>query len=174
MTDTNRLNALEVALNNELKEREFYLKNAERTANPLGQAMFRQIADDELEHYQRLKELHEKWSRDERWPDTLPLSVQGTRIKDTLESVIRDVADMPPGDDDDLAALRVAIEFESKGEAFYRALRDQAEEAGIKSFFDLLAGIEREHYLALTKAEEFLLDPAAYYTATERPGLDGA
>ena len=31
-----RLNALEVALNNEMREREFYLKNANRTKNPLG------------------------------------------------------------------------------------------------------------------------------------------
>jgi len=35
-----RLNALEVALNNETREREFYLKNAERTKNALGKRMF--------------------------------------------------------------------------------------------------------------------------------------
>ena len=34
MNEKERLNALEVALNNEMKEREFYLKNAERTKNP--------------------------------------------------------------------------------------------------------------------------------------------
>jgi rubrerythrin len=52
-----RLNALDVALNNEMKEREFYLKNAERTKNALGEAMFKQIGDDELEHYARLQQL---------------------------------------------------------------------------------------------------------------------
>ena len=57
MDDKERLNALEVALNNETREREFYLKNAERTKNPLGKTMFKQIAADELEHYTRLKEL---------------------------------------------------------------------------------------------------------------------
>ena len=51
MDDKERLNALEVALNNETREREFYLKNAERTKNPLGKTMFKQIAADELEHY---------------------------------------------------------------------------------------------------------------------------
>jgi rubrerythrin len=34
MNDKERLNALEVALNNEMREREFYLKNAKRTKNP--------------------------------------------------------------------------------------------------------------------------------------------
>ena len=35
-----RLNALQVALNNEMKEHAFYLKNAQRTKNPVGKAMF--------------------------------------------------------------------------------------------------------------------------------------
>jgi rubrerythrin len=34
MKEKENLNALEVALNNEMTEREFYLKNAERTKNP--------------------------------------------------------------------------------------------------------------------------------------------
>lgn len=36
MNEQERLNALEGALNNEMREREFYLKNAERTTNALG------------------------------------------------------------------------------------------------------------------------------------------
>ena len=40
-----RLNALEIALKNEMNEHHFYLKNAERTANPVGKAMFVQIAN---------------------------------------------------------------------------------------------------------------------------------
>ena len=71
MADKGRLNALEVALNNETKERKFYLKHAERTSHPLGKLMFQQIADDELEHYERLKQLHEKWEKGGQWPETL-------------------------------------------------------------------------------------------------------
>ena len=63
MNEKERLNALEVALNNEMREREFYLKNAKRSKNPLGKAMFQQIGDDELEHYERLKQLHQKWNQ---------------------------------------------------------------------------------------------------------------
>ncbi len=54
MAVADRLSALEVALNNELREREFYLKHANRTKNAFGKKMFQQIADDELEHYERL------------------------------------------------------------------------------------------------------------------------
>ena len=68
--EKDRLNALEVALNNETREREFYIKNAKRTKNALGKKMFQQIGDDELEHYERLKQLHQKWAKQEKWPET--------------------------------------------------------------------------------------------------------
>ena len=84
MNEKERLNALEVALNNEMREREFYLKNAKRTKNPIGKAMFQQIGDDELEHYERLKQLHQKWSKQEKWPETVPLKVKDTVVKDVL------------------------------------------------------------------------------------------
>jgi hypothetical protein len=59
MNEKERLNALEIALNNEMRERAFYLRHAARTKNPVGKAMFKQIGDEELEHYERLKELQE-------------------------------------------------------------------------------------------------------------------
>ena len=48
MAKDQRSDALELALKNEATERKFYLDNAARTNNPLGKAMFLEIADDEL------------------------------------------------------------------------------------------------------------------------------
>ncbi|MBW2091529.1 MAG: ferritin family protein [Deltaproteobacteria bacterium] len=174
MDEKERLNALEVALNNEFKEREFYLKNAERTRNSLGEAMFKQIADEELEHYERLKELHARWSKTEKWPDTVPLKVKDTLVKDVLKDVIKQVERTSEKDEDDLDAIRVAIEFESKGVIYYQNLRDEVSDPQEKAFFDLLSKIEREHYLSLKEAEEFLVDPESWYTRVEHPSLDGA
>src|SRR4030067_2802397 len=89
INDKERLNALEVALNNETREREFYLKNAKRTKNALGKRMFQQIGDDELEHYERLKQLHQKWAKQEKWPETGPLKVQETIVKESLLEFIK-------------------------------------------------------------------------------------
>ena len=91
MDEKERLDALEVALNNEMKEREFYLKNAERTKNALGKAMFKQIGDDELEHYERLKQLKIEWDKKGIWPETIPLKVKGTEIKEILTKFLQTV-----------------------------------------------------------------------------------
>lgn len=174
MDGKERLNALEVALNNELKERQFYLKNAERTKNPLGKAMFRQIGDEELEHYERLKQLHEKWKQQEKWPETVPLKVKDTNIKEVLSGLSRKVEDASKGDADDLEAVRKALDFEAKGVKFYADLRDSVTDSKEKQFFDLLSKIEREHYLSLKDTEEYFIDPQSWFQKMEHHTLDGA
>lgn len=169
-----RLNALEIALDNEKNERAFYLENARRTKNPLGKAMFEQIADDELEHYERLKELHKRWKKEERRPETVRLAVRKSPVRDLFAKLVGESGDIPPGDDDDLEAIRIAIDFEAKGVEHYAGLRDGSSDEKERAFFDLLSSMEREHYLSLKDTEEFLTDPVSWYRRTESPGLDGA
>lgn len=169
-----RLNALDVALSNEMREHEFYLKNGERTKNPVGKAMFLQIAAEELEHYERLKQLHESWTKDKKWPETVPLKVKETIVKDILKDVVKKAAGAPAGDADDLKALEAAIDFEGQGATYYARLRDDVTDPREKAFFELLANIEHEHYVSLKDTEEYLKDPASWYRKAERSGLDGA
>jgi rubrerythrin len=173
MDPKDRLNALDVALNNEKREREFYLKHAKRSRNRLGQAMFKQIADDELEHYQRLKELHQKWTKQEKWPETVPLKVKHTLVKDILAEYTQRVEKSAKGDADDLEAVRIAIDFEAKGAKYYKEMRDSVSDTREKEFFELLSTIENEHYLSLKDTEEYLTDPASWYRRIERHTLDG-
>src|SRR5574340_665485 len=158
-----RLDALNVALNNEMREHGFYLKNAERTKNALGEAMFRQIAGEELEHYQRLKQLSETWEKKGTWPKTVPLKVKDTSVRDILKDMVKKAARIPAGDRDDLEAIRTAIDFEARGTEFYARLRDEATDPREKDFFGLLAGIEHEHFASLKETEEFLTNPAEWY-----------
>jgi len=173
VNEKDRLNALEVALNNETREREFYLKNAKRTKNPLGKRMFQQIGDDELEHYERLRQLHQKWSKQEKWPETVPLKVKDTVVKDVLLEFLKKVDMSAKGDANDLEAVRTALDFEAKGAKFYAELRDSVVDPREKQFFDLLSKMENEHYLSLKDTEEYFIDPASWYRKVEHHTLDG-
>ena len=168
-----RLNALEIALKNEMNERNFYLKNAERTSNQLGKAMFLQIAEEEQEHYQRLSELAEHWKKDQKWPETIPLKVKETAVRSVFGMVAKGIT-KAGGDDDDLKAVRVAIEFEARGAQLYAELRDKSVDPKEKAFFALLANIEHEHFTSLKDTEEFFINPAAWFQKMESSGLDGA
>lgn len=168
-----RIKALEIAMNNEAKEREFYLRHSERTSHPLGKRMFRTLAEEEQEHMERIKLLHRRLEQQGRWPEDVPLELQGTRVKGILDSVVESVQDVPEADRDDFEAVQIAMEFEAKGEAFYAELANKADNLREKEFFGLLSSMEHEHLVSLKDTQEFFRNPAGWYTAKERHSLDG-
>jgi len=169
-----KINALEVALRNEMEERAFYLKNAQRTKNSVGKAMFQTIADEELEHYQKLKELQQRLNAEGKWPETIPLKVKDTIVVNIFNQMTKNNENIPEGDADDREAIRQAIEFEANAAKYYAYLRDQVANPQEKRFFALLAEIEYAHYLSLKDTEELLTDPVSWYQKKEHSQLDGA
>jgi rubrerythrin len=169
-----RIEALEVALNNEMREREFYLKHSERTSNPLGKLMFQTIANDELEHHKRIKELHAKLQEQGTWPETLPLKVKNTEVRTILKKVVDSLDTSATVATDDMEAVKIAIDFEAKGEQFYGNLRDSVDNPREKEFFDMLATMEREHRLSLEDTYEYFKDPEGWFRTREKQHLDGA
>ena len=174
MNQKERLKAIELALANEMREREFYLKNAQKTRNGLGKIMFQLIGDEELEHYERLKELHQKWVQQEKWPETVPLKVNDTIVRDALMDFVQKMETAPEKDENDLEAVRTAIEFEAQGAMFYENLQSQVADIKEKQFFELLARMEREHYLSLKDTEEYLTDSVSWFRKKEHHSLNGA
>jgi rubrerythrin len=168
-----RLNALKFALENEQKERDFYLANARRTKNLAGKNMFKQIADEEKEHYEVLKKLHDQWEMKKKWPATVPLEVRKSLAGSILKSLSDKKAARLKGNEDDLKAIRTAIDFEARGMALYTKLEKESADPKEEKFFNLIASIEREHFLSLCETELFLTDPATWYQNMEKPILDG-
>ncbi|HON58347.1 MAG TPA: ferritin family protein [Smithella sp.] len=168
-----RMSALKFALENEQKEREFYLANARRTKNLAGKNMFKQIAEEEKEHYEMLKKLFSAWEGKSKWPETISLKTKKSLASHILKSMADKKAAYIKGNDDDLKAVRTAIDFEARGMALYTKLEEGSADPKEKAFFNLLAGIERQHFMSLRDTEEFLMDPASWYQKTERASLDG-
>jgi rubrerythrin len=168
-----KLEALKLALTNEEKERDFYLAHATRTKDALGRQMFESIAADENEHYNRLVELHKRLSDRNKWPDGFSIDIP-TRVTEALGRLVKEATDSPESDDDDLTAVKTAIEFEHKGEDFYEKLAAQAKDKPEKRFFTLLASMEREHRLSLEDTLEYFTDPQEWLERKEGRHLDGA
>jgi len=168
------MNALKFALENEGREREFYLANARKTKNMAGKNMFKQIANEEKEHYEILKKLHDKWEKQQKWPATVPLKVRKSLVGSILQSMADKKSARIKGNEDDLKAVRTAIDFEARGVDLYTKLEKSSTDPKEKAFFNLIASIEREHFLSLRDTEEFLTDPGSWYQKMEKTSLDGA
>ena len=149
-----KIKSIEIALENELREREFYLKHRKRTQTLVGRMMFAKIAREEDEHYHRLKSLHKELSKQGRWPENIS-AVKGTNIKSVLKDVIKNADKSASPDTDDREAVNIAIAFETEAYKFYSKLRDSSDTESEKDFFNRLAAIENEHLATLKETRDY-------------------
>jgi rubrerythrin len=186
-----RIKSLEVALNNETQERNFYMKHREKTSNPIGKLIFATLANDESEHYQRIFQLHATLANDEsehyqrifqlheklkeegKWPETIPLTIKGTEIKSVLQREIDAVEQLPEMDKDELEAVKIALDYEAEGVRFYENLRDNVDDPLEKEFYGMIASMEREHFLSLQDVYEHFRDLEGRDLTEEKPHFDG-
>jgi rubrerythrin len=157
-----RINSIEFAINNEIREREFYLKNARASVNPVSRATFEVLADEELEHIERLKELHETLSLDGCWPENFNLTIRASRISAVLSDLVNKYKEVFDAEPETLDAIRTAIESEAESAKFYLRLRDMVENPMEREFFGRLAEVEMDHCRALKNTEQFLADPEVW------------
>ncbi|MFO8073910.1 MAG: ferritin family protein [Polyangia bacterium] len=168
-----KMSSIELAIQNERTERQFYLNEAGRSQNPVAKRLFETLAEDEEEHERRLTGLHEKLTSDGSWPEHVPIELADTNVKSVLDGIARK-QETVAHDDDDIAALNKAIEFEQKGSKLYADLAEECDNPAEKKFFSFLAGIEREHMLSIKDSLFYLEDPQGWLEDKERQGLDGA
>ncbi len=169
-----RINSIELAIDNEKSEMAYYNNESKRSKNPVAQKLFQTLAADEKEHMTRLRTLHEKLVADGAWPEHVPIEVAGTDIGQVLKSVVKDRGSASEHDDDDIAALKKGIEFETGGAKFYAELAEVCDNPQEKKFFSFLAQIEREHMLSIQDSLFYLEDPKGWLEEKGRAGLDGA
>lgn len=170
---TIRIEALTVALENEERERDFYRGQSEKTDNPVGRKMFLQFAAEEDEHYRRLQAIHEELARQGKWPDTVSNTVGASNIRETFNKIAGLAENTQPASRDDIDALHIAIEFETKAHGFYTKLSREADAAPEKEFFKLLASVEWEHLLTLRDSLLFFEHPEDWFAEHEKSQLEG-
>ncbi len=168
-----KIKSIEVALNNESRERDFYLMHSRRTTNRMGKLMFTTLAQDESEHYQRLVELHKRLSEQGKWPETVPLTVKGSNLQNVLKEFLDKLEKDPPAEVDDQEAVKIAIDFEEKGYKFYAELKDAVDSPAEKKLFTILSDMELEHFHSLKDTLLYFEDPAGWFAMKEKPHIDG-
>ncbi|MEI6127704.1 MAG: ferritin family protein [Pseudomonadota bacterium] len=168
-----KIRSIELALENEIQERNFYLLHSAKTENPVGKRMFARIAEDEQEHLVRLQGIYKELSAQGRWPEHVSAEINNTDIMQFLVDTVRACGDTETVVSNDCDAIRIAIAFETKGYTFYQSLNTAAEAIEEKNFFSRMAAMEREHFLSLRETLLYLEDPAQWFFQQEKPGLEG-
>ena len=169
----------ETALEMEKRGYEHYQAYVASCQNELGRELFTTLRDDELVHIERIKRIFEAVKRGETaWKDSY--GVQDA--KTTPASLDAMFASMKAKHraggtgvgDDDITALDIGIDFELHAVTFYEKHLPLAAGEIEREFTTRMIAEERFHHKALVDTKLFLTNPEAWYSETEKSGLDGA
>ena len=169
------LTALEKAMEVERQGKAFYEEAADRVQDPMGKAVFRALAKDEVEHLRLLQAEHEAIKKDQDWMELDDAKVCEPTTPLKVFPGTRDAALLIPADGSDLDALKMAMDFELNGYQAYKNASEETDDPKGKQVFDFLASQENSHYVFLQKTHEYLTSKgASYFDEEEFPMFDGA
>jgi rubrerythrin len=157
MDDTRKelLDALRKAIASEYEGYGFYLMAARTTEDPLGQEVFQQLAQEELQHAAYLKAQHRAIGATGTVDTSVSLGSPRAAAGDS--PIFSPALRQRLGDAHfEMSALGVGVHLEQNAMAFYAAQAEAARDPAVGAFFRELSAWEAGHYRALLAQQECL------------------
>jgi len=152
---------LEEAIRFETDGREFFLKAAEKAKTYIAKLIFQTIAQEELEHIRRVKQIYE--SDMVSGKQEIPHGVAEKRnIRNIFEEARERMGKSFSVNSDEVEAIRMAVQLEYKGHEFYKHLAQEATSEFARQFYQDLAQEELVHFSTLRRMEEAVADPTSF------------
>jgi len=161
------MNALDVARKMETDAIQFYSEAAGKISCATGRKMFEAIVEDEKRHLVMIDQIAKGMNLSPQ--ELTPLQ----RVKTVFESMKDQMMKKASGCKDDLEALKIAMQMEKEGEAFYQKSLDAAKTEKEKALFQRLIEEERQHYSIFSNTHQFLSDTGNWFMWEERGILEG-
>jgi len=134
-----RLKAVKIAVEAERKAFLFYRSAAEKSTNSRGKDMFQQLSDFEIVHYKKMIHLYLSLKRENKW-----IAYTGAGELTAHHRIEASTTGVETKNDD-IEALKMAIEKESQAAAFYRKMAEETKDPLGQKMFKKLTEEEEIH-----------------------------
>ena len=159
---------LKLALEMEEEGYRTYTEGAKTVKNSLGRRMLERLAQDEITHMKRIREVYEalegkrEWGKVEMHTSKESVTFQNifTRLKDELEQSTQELGSHGVDDEE---VIETAINLENHARFYYAESAKKAKDKKVKEFLETLAQEEEGHYQALRNMNNFMADPANWF-----------
>jgi rubrerythrin len=163
----NRIDGLKQALQMEKDGKAYYEQARNKTDNQMGKKIFDYLMKAEESHIKKIKQLYESLEQTGTWPGMILRQDSEERVGNIFAEALGALEKQVRGTTDDIEALKLAADLETKGKKFYESRADATDDPFEKKFYLLLAYEESEHYISILDTIQFLEDPQAYYHQME-------
>jgi rubrerythrin len=160
------LDVLKESLGMEEQGHKFYKEGSEKIRNSLGKRMLQRLANDELVHISRIKEIY-KSLNEENIEEVKIEKAQiadfddiFTRMKEQLKDASEEMTDVGVDDEE---IIDMALELESHAKFFYEDAAKKASDNKVRKFYEMLAQEENSHYELLRNTHNYLENPSLFY-----------
>ncbi len=161
------MNAIEIAIKMETDAIAFYKEAAAKVKNTVGQKMFLSIREDEKRHLDMLKEILQ--GLDIRFKDASPIK----NVKTIFEEHRDEMMERVSATSDEVDALKIAMQMEEEGIAFYKRQASEAPSQKEKALFERLSKEEEEHFAVFSNTYFFLQNTGSWFMWEEHSIVDG-
>jgi len=164
MEAKNLKDAFNIAIELEEKGHQYYKGIAQKADNPLTKQLFTTLAEQELEHINRIEEFYNKS------PD---IALEKAISRDELEKAVKDVFNKFSKEDKGKwethisEAYEHAIVLEQDSAKMYSDFAEKTEDDAERKFFEALAGEEDSHFNALQNVYNYLKHTGDWFESTE-------
>jgi rubrerythrin len=150
----------------EQKGYNWYSEGAEKITNSLGRKMLKRLADDEMTHIKRIKEIYESLTNNTLHevkvdsPNMVIFDEIFNRMKNQVDDAVDELTEVGVDDEE---IINVALELESHSRFFYEDAAEKATDMVVKEFYDMLAKEEQAHYDLLVQTNQYLANPSLFF-----------
>ncbi len=149
-------NILDIAMQNELDGKQFYLKHAERSRDPQTKQLFNSLAADEERHYQAIQRMKELGKYDFEAKDPMAEAKRIFPPQTINEGILEEKKGY-------LEVYEMALDFEKKSIDIYSDMAKEAKTDEERKAFLRLADEEESHRLIIWRILELLRHPEEWY-----------
>lgn len=169
------LKILQAAIKMEEDGRRFYLKSGKTAKNAVAKKLLVSLADQELIHIERIKEVSDGLKGDMDWNDFGKSISKDAKKK--LVLVFRALSSAEKkklkADPSSVEAIEIAMEKETKSYDYYDRQSKETDIRIAKVFYDRLKKEEEHHYELLEEAYSLLSDSASWFVKQEGRVMEG-
>lgn len=127
------------AMNAEVKAKEFYLNAAEKAQSQAGEKFFKELADFEQNHYERVKKIIESRNKG--------IQLEATESAQEMPTVKSEVqGEFEPNKQEVADILTLGIKAEKEAQERYKKIAESIDDPEGKEIFNNLAEDERRHH----------------------------
>ncbi|MBC8414084.1 MAG: ferritin family protein [Nitrospira sp.] len=161
------MNAIEIAKKMETDAIEFYTEAGNKIKYPAGKKMFETVVADERKHLEVVNKILQGMQVNIDDVPTLG------NIRTVFEDLKDEMMEKVEASSEELEALKIAMQMEKEGAAFYRKLAAEAKTEQEKELFTKLIKEEEKHFEIFENTFNFLDDTGNWFTWNEHAMFDG-